>query len=147
MGLSLHLTCQVLPLLLSSIQIMQIKHFTDSLSLDLTNIYTCDLSKLSHATHRHTTVLMPKYLQDRRINVRTKSIKGILVCPASLHSLLHMKEYFYLLKTPHLINGFEGIQCLLLSFITIVEKTVVVSFYDMKAAHAISEPKFLGIFF
>lgn len=99
-GLSLHLTCQVLPLLLSSIQIMQIKHFTDSLSFDLTNIYTCDLSKLSHTAHRHTTVLMPKYLQDGRINVWSKSIKGILVYPASLHSLLHMKEYFYLLKTP-----------------------------------------------
>lgn len=51
MGLSLCLICQVLPLPLSSIQIMQIKHFTDNLGLDLTNIYTGDLSKFSHTTH------------------------------------------------------------------------------------------------
>lgn len=97
-GLSLHLICQVLPLLLFSIQTMQIKHFTDSLGLDLTNIYTCDLSKLSHTAHRHTTVRMPKYLQDGRINVPSESTEGILVYLVSLYSSLHMREYFYLFK-------------------------------------------------
>jgi len=78
-GLSLRLICQVLPLLLSLVQMMQITRFTDSLGIDLTNVYTCDFSKLSHTAHRHTTVHMPKYLQDGTVNVSSKSNKGILV--------------------------------------------------------------------
>lgn len=97
MSLSLYLICLVLPWLLSSIQILQIKHFTGSLDLDLTNIYTRDLSKWSHTAHRHTIVSMSMYLQDGRINVPSNSTKGIQVYPVALYSLLHMKKYIYLL--------------------------------------------------
>lgn len=127
-GLSLHLICQVLPPF-SSIQMMQIKHFTDSLGLDLTNIYTCGLSKLSYITHRHTSVCMHKYLPDGRINVPNKNTKSLLVYPLSLYPSLHMWKYLFFCGIYFYLNALspnrsEGIQFLWLSFITRVEKTV-----------------------
>lgn len=59
--------------------------------------------------------------------------------PSFLVFFITYEEIFlFVKKQPQLINASEGVQCLLLSFITIVDKTVVVSYYDVKAAHAIS---------
>lgn len=76
-GLFLYLICQVLPLLLlSSIQIMQIKYLTDSLSCYLTFMHVI---LVSYTAHMQTPVSMSKYLQDGSVNALSKSTKGMLV--------------------------------------------------------------------